>query len=127
MAAVLKGANPSGRYLFIESKPDTETATGQKELKNLTNTFGMKYAALAKLADIRDEHGAAIEVTTHGFGRHSYVHMMLENNVPLVTVAELIGDTPTIVQKHYNEWVASSHAKTEREVKRVLAAAPKQW
>jgi|ERR1035438_2042715 hypothetical protein len=64
MAAVLTGANPRGKHLFIDSLP-----TKENELKNAIEYFGGRFVKLGELADIRDEHGEKIKVGSHGFGQ----------------------------------------------------------
>jgi integrase len=84
MAAVLAGANPSGKYLFIDTLPHKEN-----ELKNAIEYFGGRFVKLGELADIRDEHDEKIRVGSHGFGRHSFVLMCLNSDMPTHDIATL--------------------------------------
>jgi site-specific recombinase XerD len=56
MAAVLEGANKTGKYLFVGA-----LATKENEIKNQVEYYGGRFAKLADLADIRDENGAPIK------------------------------------------------------------------
>ena len=122
MAAVLAGANQSGKYLFINVLP-----TKENELKNAVEYFGGRFVKLGETADIRDEHGAKIKVGSHGFGRHSFVLMCLNADMPTHDIATLIGDTPSVVEQHYSEWIAARAARLETRMMAVLAANPMKW
>jgi hypothetical protein len=122
MEDVLKGANPSGKYLFIGSLP-----TKEKELKNLVEWFGGRFVTLGELADIRDEHGEKIKASSHCFGRHSFVLMCLNADMPTYDIASLIGDTPRIVEEHYSTWIASRAARLEQRMMAMLDANQTRW
>jgi hypothetical protein len=122
MAAVLAGGNQSGKYLFIDALP-----TKENELKNAVEYFGGRFVKLGEMADIRDEHDAKIKVGSHGFGRHSFVLMCLNADMPTHDIATLIGDTPSIMEQHYSEWIAARAARLESRMMAVLAANPTKW
>jgi site-specific recombinase XerD len=122
MAAVLAGANTSGKYLFIDALPQKEN-----ELNNLINYFGWRFIKLGEFANIRDEHDAPIKVGSHGFGRHSFVLMLLNADVPTHDIATLIGDTPSVVEQHYSEWIQARAARLETRMMGVLAVNPMKW
>jgi hypothetical protein len=122
MAAVLAGAKPNGKYLFIDSLP-----TKENELKNAVEYFGGRFVKLGELADIRDEHDAKIKVGSHGLGRHSFVLMCLNADMPTHDIATLIGDTPSVVEQHYREWIQARAARLESRMMAVLAANPMRW
>jgi len=122
MSAVLEGANKSGKYLFIDSMP-----TKENEIKNAVEYFGGRFSKLADLADIRDENGEKIKAGTHSFGRHSFVAMCLNSDMPVHDIATLIGDTATVVEQHYSTWIASRAARLEQRMMKVLDAQPTTW
>ncbi len=122
MAAVLKGANTSGRYLFIPALP-----TAENEVKNLVEWFGGRFAKLAEQADITDENGEQIKAGSHSFGRHSFVLMCLNADMPTHDIATLIGDTPSVVEQHYSTWIASRAARLEQRMMSVIDSNPCQW
>lgn len=122
MAAVLAGAKPNGKCLFIDSLP-----TKENELKNAVEYFGGRFVKLGELADIRDEHDAKIKVGSHGLGRHSFVLMCLNADMPTHDIATLIGDTPSVVEQHYSEWIRARAARLESRMMAVLAANPMRW
>ncbi len=122
MAAVLAGGNASGKYLFIPALP-----TDEKELKNQVEWFGGRFAKLAELADITDENGEKIKAGSHSFGRHSFVLMCLNADMPTHDIATLIGDTPSVVEQHYSTWIASRAARLEQRMMSVIDSNPCQW
>jgi site-specific recombinase XerD len=122
MAAVLKGANASGKYLFISALP-----TDEKELKNLVEWFGGRFAKLSELAAVTDENGEKIKAGSHSFGRHSFVLMCLNADMPTHDIATLIGDTPSVVEQHYSTWIASRAARLEQRMMSVIDSNPCRW
>jgi site-specific recombinase XerD len=122
MAAVLTGANPRGKHLFIDSLP-----TKENELKNAIEYFGGRFVKLGELADIRDEHGENIKVGSHGFGRHSFALMCLNGDMPVHDIGTLIGDSAHVVEQHYSEWIAARAARLESRMMKVIEANPMKW
>ncbi|MGA9861681.1 MAG: hypothetical protein WBQ19_06170 [Terriglobales bacterium] len=122
MAAVLEGANKSGKYLFIDSMP-----TKENEIKNAVEYFGGRFSKLAELADIRDENGEKIKAGSHSFGRHSFVLMCLNSDMPTHDIGTLIGDTAHVVEQHYSTWIASRAARLEQRMMKVLDEQPTHW
>jgi site-specific recombinase XerD len=115
-AAILKGANKSGRYMFIDSIPSSE-----KERDNLVQVWGIKYQKLADLAQITDEQGEPIRPTSHWM-RHTFVRWCLDNDMPTEDIAMLLGDTLAIVAKHYSDWITG---RQERLTERMILALSK--
>ena len=113
MREVLAGANPEGRYLFVDEVP-----TGEKERDNAVKGWGDRFRKLGEVADIRDEHQQPLSVTSHWM-RHSFVLWCLTHDLPTEDIAALVGDSVEIVAKHYSEWIA---ARQERLDSRMLAA-----
>jgi len=122
MAAVLKGANPNGKYLFISSLSDKEN-----EVKNQVEWFGGRFVQLGELANITDENGEKVKVGSHSFGRHSFVLMCLNADMPTHDIATLIGDSVTVVEQHYSTWIASRAARLEQRMMKVLDSNPCEW
>jgi site-specific recombinase XerD len=122
MAAVLKGANSSGKYLFIPALP-----TDEKELKNAVEWFGGRFAKLGELAKITDENGETIKAGTHSFGRHSFVLMCLNADMPTHDIGTLIGDSAHVVEQHYSTWIASRAARLEQRMMSVIDSNPMVW
>ncbi len=122
MAAVLTGANPRGKHLFIDSLP-----TKENELKNAIEYFGGRFVKLGELADIRGEHGEKIKVGSHGFGRHSFVLMCLNSDIPVHDIGTLIGDSAHVVEQHYSEWISARAARLESRMMKVIEANPIKW
>ncbi|MGA7078663.1 MAG: hypothetical protein WBY61_08130 [Terriglobales bacterium] len=122
MAAVLAGANASGKYLFIDSLSEKEN-----EVKNQVEWFGGRFAKLATLADIKDENGETVKGGSHSFGRHSFVLMCLNADMPTHDIGTLIGDTAHVVEQHYSTWIASRAARLEQRMMKVIDANPCTW
>jgi hypothetical protein len=47
--------------------------------------------------------------------------------MPTHDIATLIGDTPSVVEQHYSEWIAARAARLETRMIVVLAANPITW
>jgi site-specific recombinase XerD len=97
--AALKGL-PGERFFFW---------SGNGKLKSALEDWRRSFVSLAKLADVDDAH-------FHRF-RHSFSVALLENGVPIETVATLLGNTPAIVAKHYSAFVKSRQKALEAAVK----------
>jgi integrase len=52
---------------------------------------------------------AGKRLTAHNL-RHSHVHCLMDNGVPLDRVAQLIGDSLPVVEKHYRGWIVGDGA-----------------
>ena len=62
--------------------------------------------------------------TPHIF-RHTFVRLLLERGVPVEDVADLIGDTPEMVRKHYARWVPGRQHRLTEILRDKLASAPR--
>ncbi len=69
--------------------------------------------SLAKLAGVDNAH-------FHRF-LHTFSVAMLEEGVPIETVATVLGNTPTIVAKHYSAFVKSRQKALEAAIKKAWA------
>jgi site-specific recombinase XerD len=97
-------------YWFWNRRTDSrhETATGNMR-RMLRPIFGPKGANLS----LRDEEGSPI-LDRHGrqrYGhpyqlRHTFVKDQLDHGASLERIAELLGNTYKVVEKHYSAWVA---------------------
>jgi hypothetical protein len=47
--------------------------------------------------------------------------------MPTHDIATLIGDTPSVVEQHYSEWIQARAARLESRMMAVLAANPMKW
>jgi integrase len=94
----------SGGYYFWNRKvgdSDVQTATGNMR-RSLRRVF--------KAADVPSAH-------PHQF-RHLFVREHLERDVSLETIADLLGNTISIIEKHYANWVPSRQRKLDEAVQR---------
>lgn len=109
-------------YWFWNKKTDSkhETATGNMR-RMLRPIFGSEGANIA----LRDEESDPI-LDRHGkqkYGhpyqlRHTFVKEQLEKGAGLERIAELLGNTHKVVEKHYSAWVVSRQAILDETVKR---------
>lgn len=97
-----------------------ETATGNMR-RMLRPIFGPDGANIA----LRDEEGNPIldrygkQKYGHPYQlRHTFVKEQLENGASLERIAELLGNTYKIIEKHYSAWVVSRQAILDETVKR---------
>ncbi len=110
---IFAGANPCGRYLYIEALPQTE-----KEMDNLAQQWGKLFGRVSEVAGLVDEHGEPYPFTSHSM-RHTFVYWCLNHGIATEDVAAMIGDSVEIVAKHYSEWI---HGRQERLTQRMMEA-----
>jgi site-specific recombinase XerD len=113
VAEIFAGANPEGRWLFVDSVP-----SGERELDNLIRSWGDLMSKLGRVADLKDENGQPFHFTSHGL-RHTFVFWCLNKGMPTEDVAALIGDSLPIVAQHYSAWITG---RQERLSERMIAA-----
>jgi len=58
--------------------------------------------------------------------RHTFVRILLEKGVPLSDVAELVGDTPEIVTKHYSRFVKTRQDRLTKILQDAFEDRPRQ-
>jgi site-specific recombinase XerD len=112
---------PCGYWFWnkTHSEAKHETATGNMR-RMLRPIFGPKGANVA----LKDEEGNPIK-DRHGkqkYGhpyqlRHTFVKDQLENGARLERIAELLGNTYKIVEKHYSAWVNDRQKILDETVK----------
>jgi integrase len=98
-----------GGYYFWNRQSedsDVQTATG-----NLRRSLRRVFRA----AGVATGH-------PHQF-RHTFVRAHLERDVTLETIADLLGNSVKIVEKHYSTWVPSRQRKLDEAVKRTWDSA----
>lgn len=102
----LKALPPfGGRFYFWNrqtDESDVQTATGNMR-RSLRRIF--------EAASVPNAH-------PHQF-RHFFVKEHLEHNVTLETIADLLGNSIKIIEKHYSNWVPSRQRKLDDAVERV--------
>lgn len=110
---IMAGANPNGRWLFVERVPE-----GEKELDNMVQTWATLMRNLGEVAQLKDEHDSPIKFHSHML-RHTFVSWCLHHGLPTEDVAALIGDSVQIVARHYSGWIAG---RQERLSERMMYA-----
>ncbi len=89
--------------------------SGNGKLKSALEDWRRSLVALAKLANVHAVH-------FHRF-RHTFSVALLEEGVPVETVAMLLGNTPAIVVEHYAAFVESRQKVLEAAVKKAWSNA----
>lgn len=123
---ILKGANASGRYLFVSTWPEKEedgtdaTIRAEREHQRdiLTAPWVRLMNKLGDVANLKDEHGAPYPFTSHAL-RHTFAIAMLTAGLPVADVGILLGDNSDTVHRHYSEWI---QARQENLSTRMMAA-----
>ncbi len=111
---IFSGANPRGRYLFVDAVPETE-----KGLNVLVKRWGDLFRKLGDAADLKDADGQPYHFTSHSL-RHSFVYFCLNAGLPTEDIATLIGDSPQIVLQHYSEWITGRQQRLDERLKQIL-------
>ncbi len=110
---IMAGANPKGRYLFLSDVPAME-----KGKDNAVQALGDLADKLDRVAGLKDEDGQPWHFTLYQL-RHTFVAFCLNKGLPTEDIAQLLGNTPAIVQRHYSGWIAD---RQERLNERMYAA-----
>jgi integrase/recombinase XerD len=105
----------SGRYLFVESVPE-----GEHELDMLIQQWGaLLNKKLDTVANLKDDEGNDFHFTSHML-RHTFVRWCLDMEIPIEDIAMLIGDTVTIVAKHYMTWISGRQERLTQRMKNAI-------
>jgi integrase len=65
----------------------------------------------------------AVKPTPHRF-RHTFARVLLQKGIPPATVAELMGNTETVVRQYYSAWVPERQERISRLLDEAFADAP---
>ena len=84
--------------------------SGNGTLKSALESWRERLLWLAELAGVQGAH-------FHRF-RHTFSVNLLQNGVPVETVATVLGNTPAIVAKHYSAFVESRQKALEEAVRK---------
>jgi len=93
-------ALPGARYFFW---------SGNGLLKSALEDWRRSFTALARIAAVPNAH-------FHRF-RHTFSVALLQSGVPVETVATVLGNTPTIVARHYSAFVEARQKALEAAVR----------
>jgi len=115
-AEVLGGTRAAGRYLFIDSIPESENG---RDL--IVKKWGAMFGKLSDLAQLTDEHGESFSFGSHSM-RHTFVRACYDLGVSSDDIAALIGDSVKVLLDSYSGWVAS---RQEHMTERYQAALQK--
>jgi integrase len=100
---LLKRAEKYGKQPFMIG--------GTKRLDTVIDTWRQRLAGVFELADVGRERP-----TPHRF-RHTFARILLEKGVPVVDVADLLGDDEKTVREHYARWVPERQARLTKILK----------
>ena len=96
---------------------------GESErLETVTDTWRKKLKLVFEIA--QEERKFEQKPTPHRF-RYTFVRILLQNGVPVSDVAELAGDTPEIIIKHYAKWVPEIQERLTNILKAAFDERPK--
>lgn len=90
-----------------------------EDINVVTDTWRRKIQKVFRLAGPFEE-----KPTPHRF-RHTFVRILLQNDVDPKDVAELIGDTEEMVRKHYARWVPERQQRLTRILQEKLNSVPR--
>jgi site-specific recombinase XerD len=116
VAQIMAGANPSGKYLFIDALPTSERA-----MDNLISNWGNLFSKLGECADLKDADGVPFHFTSHCL-RHSFAFFCFNSGMPTEDVAMLLGDSVAVVAAHYSGWVQGRQERLTERMKAALAS-----
>jgi integrase/recombinase XerD len=117
---IFSGARASGKYLFIESLPETE-----KEMDALAGRWSSIFSKLGKTAAIRNADGSDFHFGSHCL-RHSFAAMCFMNSMPTEDVALLLGDSVQVVADSYSGFIHGRQERLTERMKVMLTAQQAQ-
>jgi integrase len=109
----------TGKPLYTWINPDLRARLQELALRHGPKPFDLPSKDLQHKTEVwRDRLMKIFEAagpfkeraTPHRF-RHTFARILLQRGVPVPDVAELIGDTPDMVRKHYAPWVPELQAR----------------
>jgi len=116
---IFAGANPDGRFLFIDSLP-----VGERAMDNEIAKWGTLFSKLGACADLKDEEtGDAFDFGSHCL-RHTFVFACICAGLATGDIAQLIGDTEATVMKHYSVWIFARQQNLDSKLDAMLDAKP---
>lgn len=98
-AALIKALKNGSHYFFW---------SGEGTVKSATSCWQKSMARLGALAKVH--------VHAHRF-RHTLAAELLSKGTPVSQVADILGNSPRIVEKHYSQWIASRQDALNEAVK----------
>ena len=113
---VFAGANPSGKFLFIDALPETE-----KEMDALAKRWSALFSKLGEVADIKNADGSLFHFGSHCL-RHSWAAFCLLSGLDVADVAMLLGDSVEVVADTYSGWIHGRQERLTARLQEALAA-----
>ena len=104
-------ANRFGARPFVIGRSD--------RLETVTDTWRRKLNKVFELAGRFEE-----PPTPHRF-RHTFARVLLQRGVPVVDVADLLGDEEKTVREHYSRWVPERQERLTRILREAFDDKPK--
>jgi len=111
----------NGKRVSIPLHPETKLAlekiengnhyyfwSGKGSTKSSVSDWCRTFMRLSKIAEVR--------VTGHRF-RHTLIVKLLSNGIPISEVAAIAGNSPRIIEKHYNQFIQSRQDRLNEAVK----------
>jgi integrase/recombinase XerD len=116
MDQVLEGANPEGRYLFVDAVPE-----GEAERDAVAKKWGTMFSKLSDMAQLTDEHGEPFSFGSHAM-RHTFVRACYDMGMSSDDIASLIGDSVAVLLSSYSGWVESRQQHLTERFQNALAS-----
>jgi site-specific recombinase XerD len=113
---IMAGANPSGKYLFIEALP-----TNEKAMDRLAGDWSRLFTKLGAVAAIKNADGSDFHFGSHCL-RHSFAAFCFNAGMPTEDVAMLLGDSVQVVAQSYSGWICGRQERLTERMKLMLAA-----
>jgi integrase len=113
----------NGKRVSIPLHPDAKAAlekiangnhfyfwTGEGSIKSAVSCWCRTFMRLSQIAHIK--------VTAHRY-RHTLIVRLLSHGIPISEVAAIAGNTPRIIERHYNQFIQSRQDKLNNAVKAI--------
>ncbi|MBS1856109.1 MAG: tyrosine-type recombinase/integrase [Acidobacteria bacterium] len=126
----------TGKPLYTWINPDLRARLQTLALKHGAMPFDLPSKDLQhktevwrdRLAKVFEASGPFKEKATPHRFRHTFARILLQRGVPVPDVAELIGDTPEMLRRHYAPWVPELQARLTDILKKTYEAnQKKKW
>jgi integrase len=120
---VILRTQKNGKRVSIPLHPDAKSAlekiengnhyyfwSGEGSIKSAVSAWSRTFIRLSQIAECR--------VTAHRY-RHSLIVKLLSNGIPISEVAAIAGNSPRIIERHYNQFVQSRQDRINEAVKMI--------
>lgn len=78
-----------------------------------------------KLKALWAKAGVWEQKPTHHRFRHTFVRVLLQHNVPVKMVADLVGDTERVIERHYSQWMPERQETVTNYLRVAFGGSPR--